>query len=66
LPEGIRGCPLFSFELSTFQLGGLTGGDYGGTGYHVRRGVERLMFNATIGLSFVFFTLAVLAVVLVH
>jgi preprotein translocase subunit SecG len=47
-------------------LGGLTGGDYGGTGYHVRRGVERLMFNATIGLSFVFFTLAVLAVVLVH
>lgn len=46
-------------------LGGLSGGDYGGGGYHVRRGVERLLFNVTIGLSVVFFALAILNVVLV-
>lgn len=43
-------------------LGGLGGGDYGGGGFHVRRGVERLMFNVTIGLSLLFFLLAVLNV----
>lgn len=43
-------------------LGGLTGGDYGGSGFHVRRGIERLLFNITIGLSIVFFVLAVLNV----
>ncbi len=47
-------------------LGGLGGGDMGGgSGFHVRRGVERLLFNVTIGLSVVFFTLAVLTVTLV-
>jgi preprotein translocase subunit SecG len=46
-------------------LGGLSGGDYGGGGYHVRRGVERLLFNVTIGLSVVFFALAILNVMLV-
>jgi preprotein translocase subunit SecG len=46
-------------------LGGLTGGDYGGSGFHVRRGIERLLFNVTIGLSVFFFVLAVLNVVLV-
>lgn len=46
-------------------LGGLSGGDYGGGGYHVRRGVERLLFNVTIGLSIVFFALAILNVMLV-
>lgn len=46
-------------------LGGLGGGDVGGTGFHVRRGIERLLFNVTIGLSFVFFLLAILNVVLV-
>lgn len=46
-------------------LGGLGGGsDMGGAGYHVRRGIEHLLFNITIGLSFVFFLLAVLNVVL--
>ncbi len=45
-------------------LGGLGGGSFGGgTGYHVRRGVERLLFNITIGLSIVFFVLAVVTVV---
>lgn len=46
-------------------LGGLSGGDYGGGGYHVRRGVERLLFNVTVGLSIVFFALAILNVLLV-
>lgn len=44
-------------------LGGLGGGGgFGGTGYHVRRGVERLLFQVTIGLSVVFFVLALLNV----
>jgi preprotein translocase subunit SecG len=46
-------------------LGGLGGGDFGGTGYHVKRGVERLLFQITIGLSVVFFLLSVLTVILV-
>jgi preprotein translocase subunit SecG len=45
-------------------LGGLSGGEYGGAGYHVRRGVERLLFQVTIVLSVVFFVLAILNVVL--
>jgi protein translocase SecG subunit len=45
-------------------LGGLTGGEYGGAGYHVRRGVERLLFQLTIVLCVVFFTLAILNVIL--
>jgi preprotein translocase subunit SecG len=46
-------------------LGGLSGGDIGGGSYHARRGIERLLFNVTIGLSFAFFLLAVLNVILV-
>lgn len=45
-------------------LGGLGGGDFGGGGYHVRRGVERLLFNVTIGLSVAFFVLALLNIIL--
>lgn len=45
-------------------LGGLTGGDFGGGAYHTRRGIERLLFNVTIGLSILFFSLAILTVVL--
>jgi preprotein translocase subunit SecG len=45
-------------------LGGLTGGDFGGSGFHVRRGIERLLFNVTIVLCVFFFVLAVLNVVL--
>ena len=45
-------------------LGGLGGGDFGGGSYHVRRGIERLVFNLTIGLSFLFFFLAILNVIL--
>ncbi len=45
-------------------LGGLSGGDFGGGGYHVRRGIERLLFNLTIGLSVVFFALAMISVII--
>ena len=44
-------------------LGGLGGGDMGGGGYHARRGIEKLLFNITIGLSIAFFILAVLNVI---
>jgi preprotein translocase subunit SecG len=46
-------------------LGGLGGGDFGGGGFHVRRGIERLLFNVTIGLCVLFFVLAVVNVMLV-
>lgn len=47
-------------------LGGLGGGaDMGGSGFHVRRGIERLFFNVTIVLSVIFFLLALLNVVIV-
>jgi preprotein translocase subunit SecG len=48
-------------------LGGLGGGgDFGsGVGYHQRRGLERLLFNITIGMSAAFFLLAILNVILV-
>lgn len=48
-------------------LGGLGGGggDFGGAGFHVRRGIERLLFNVTIGLSATFFILALITVILV-
>jgi len=42
-------------------LGGLTGGDAGGI-FTARRGVEKLLFRVTIGLSFLFFYLEILTV----
>lgn len=42
-------------------LGGLTGGDSGGV-YTVRRGIEKTLFYVTIGLSVVFFVLAILSI----
>jgi len=53
------------FQSREAGLGGLAGGDMGGTGYHVRRGVEKLLFNITIGLSAAFFILALVSVVLI-
>jgi preprotein translocase subunit SecG len=41
-------------------LGGLTGGDVGGV-FTARRGVEKLLFRITIGLSVLFFILAIAA-----
>jgi preprotein translocase subunit SecG len=42
-------------------LGGLTGGDAGGV-FTARRGVEKLLFRITIGLSVLFFALAIFTV----
>ncbi len=44
-------------------LGGLTGADTGGV-FTARRGVEKLLFRVTIGLSFLFFILAILTVII--
>lgn len=43
--------------------GGLTGADTGGV-YTARRGIERTLFRATILLSVLFFTLAILLIIL--
>ena len=43
-------------------LGGLTGGDTGGI-FTARRGVEKTLFWITIGLSVVFFILAIATVI---
>lgn len=54
------------FQSRGAGLGGLAGGsDFGGGGARVRRGVERLMFNLTIGLSVAFLVLALLNVIFV-
>jgi preprotein translocase subunit SecG len=45
-------------------LGGLTGADTGGV-FRARRGVERTLFNITIGLSVAFFVVAIINV-LIH
>jgi preprotein translocase subunit SecG len=39
-------------------LGGLTGGDAGGI-FTARRGIEKTLFRVTIGLSVIFFSLAI-------
>jgi preprotein translocase subunit SecG len=41
-------------------LGGLTGGDAGGI-FTARRGIEKVLFYITIGLSVLFFILAITA-----
>ncbi len=43
-------------------LGGIFGGD--GAVYKSRRGMEKTLFHATIGLSVVFFLLSILSVIL--
>jgi preprotein translocase subunit SecG len=43
-------------------LGGLTGGGDAGGVYSKRRGVEKILFWITIGLSILFFTLTMLTV----
>lgn len=44
-------------------LGGLSGGSEGGGVFRARRGVEKLLFNITIGLSVAFFATAIVNVV---
>ncbi|MBN1148069.1 MAG: preprotein translocase subunit SecG [Anaerolineales bacterium] len=41
-------------------LGGLTGGDAGGV-FTARRGIEKVLFRVTIGLSALFFILSIAA-----
>jgi preprotein translocase subunit SecG len=41
-------------------LGGLAGGDTGSI-FTARRGIEKVLFRATIGLSVIFFILAIVA-----
>ena len=43
-------------------LGGLTGGDTGGV-FTARRGIETVLFRITIGLSLLFFGLAIATVI---
>ena len=43
-------------------LGGLTGGDPGGV-FSARRGIEKTLFRITIGLSLLFFGLAIATVI---
>ena len=44
-------------------LGGLGGGDTSGGSYHARRGIEKLLFNITIGLSIAFFVITFINVI---
>jgi preprotein translocase subunit SecG len=44
-------------------LGGLTGGDTGAV-FTARRGVEKTLFRITVGLSILFFGLAITSVIL--
>lgn len=43
-------------------LGGMFGGGDGGSVYRTRRGVERTLFNVTIGLAVVFFAISIVSV----
>jgi preprotein translocase subunit SecG len=47
-------------------LGGLSGGSEGGGVFRARRGVEKLLFNITIGLSIAFFITAIINVVVTN
>jgi preprotein translocase subunit SecG len=44
-------------------LGGLTGADTGGV-FAARRGIEKVLFGITIGLSVLFFVLTVITVII--
>jgi preprotein translocase subunit SecG len=44
-------------------LGGIFGGD--STVYRTRRGVERTLFNVTVGLAIVFFVISIISVLVV-
>lgn len=61
---------ILSITLVTIILmqskGGGLSGVFGGSGsvYHTRRGVEKLLYQATIGLGIVFFLISMVIVVL--
>lgn len=54
---------LILLQIRGSSLSGLFGGD--GAVYRTKRGVEKTLFNATIGVAILFFVLAT-AIVLVH
>jgi preprotein translocase subunit SecG len=47
-------------------LGGLSGGSEGGGVFRARRGVEKLLFNVTIGLSIAFFVTCIINVIVTN
>lgn len=51
------------FQSKGAGLGGLTGAE-SGTIFSARRGIERTLFYVTIGLSVLFFILAILAILI--
>jgi preprotein translocase subunit SecG len=51
-------------QIKSSGLGGLFGGSQSAV-YRTRRGVERTLFNITIGLSIAFFVITVLNVIIV-
>jgi preprotein translocase subunit SecG len=51
-------------QMKKSGLSGLFGGS-GGTVYTTRRGVERTLFNITIGLAIAFFVITILNVIIV-
>lgn len=42
------------FQQTASGLGGAFGGDNFSTGFHTRRGSEKVLFNATIGIAILF------------
>jgi preprotein translocase subunit SecG len=44
-------------------LGGIFGGE--GSVYHTRRGVEKTLFNITVGLAVLFFVISIISVLVV-
>ena len=52
-------------QMKKSGLGGLFGGSGGSSVYTTRRGVERTLFNITIGLAIAFFIITILNVIIV-
>ena len=54
---------LIMLQIKGGGLGSLMGGDAGGGIARTRRGLEKTMFQVTVGLSTVFFIICILAVI---
>jgi len=52
------------FQLRNSSLGSMFGGTESAV-YHTRRGVERTLFNITIGLSIAFFVITILNAIVI-
>ena len=53
---------LVMLQVKGGGLGGLLGGDVGGGIARTRRGLEKTLFQITVGLSFIFLVICILAV----